>query len=127
MRSSRHVVVHYPMTCGHGWRLLDLHSYRLPENADRFATMQKSVPSDTFAFATDDDLDAVFAVGHKNTVLQFTYGQEHPVDTGTTFWDYVSRNLAEPFGDIELAWHTQLSFSTNREDDVIALLSRAFH
>jgi hypothetical protein len=100
--------------------------YRLPDNADRFATMQRSMPSDTFTFATDDDLDAVFAVGPQNTVLKFTYGQEQPVDTGISFWDYVERNLAEPLGDIELAWHTQLSFSTDREHEVIALLSRAF-
>lgn len=100
--------------------------HRLPDNADRFATMQRSMPNDTFAFATDDDLDAVFAIGPQNTVLKFTYGQKQPVDTGTTFWDYVNNNLAEPLGDIKLAWHTQLSFSTDKEEEVLALLSRAF-
>src|SRR5690349_6472633 len=83
--------------------------HRLPEDESRFAQMQKWVPPELFAFASDEELDAIFALDAKGHVLRLDYGQGEPIPVPGTLTDYVLSNLAPPLPIAKAKWHTQLS------------------
>jgi hypothetical protein len=99
---------------------------RLPEDESRFAQMQQRVPVGLFAFASDEELDAIFALDTKGHVQRLDYGKRDPVLVPGTLTDYVLSNLDAPLPIAKTKWHTQLSFTTAKEKEVIAELSRAF-
>ena len=100
--------------------------HRLPEDESRFAQMQQWVPAGLFALASDEGLDAIFALDAKGHVLRFVYGKREPIPVPGTLTDYVLSNLAPPLLSAKAKWHTQLSFTTANETAVVAELSRAF-
>lgn len=99
---------------------------RLPEDESGFVQMQQWVPDGLFAFATDEDLDAIFALDPQGHVYRLDYGQPDPVLIPGTLTDYVLSNLDVPLPIAETKWHTQLSFTTDKRNEVVAELSRAF-
>jgi hypothetical protein len=99
---------------------------RLPEDENRFAEMQQWVPDGLFAFASDEELDAIFALDVKGHVQRLDYGKRDPVLVPGTLTDYVLSNLEVPLPIAKTKWHTQLSFTTAKETEVVAELSRAF-
>ncbi|MGC4005732.1 MAG: hypothetical protein QM811_22470 [Pirellulales bacterium] len=100
--------------------------HRLPDDESRFAEMQKWVPAALFAFASDEELDAIFALDAQGRVFRLDYGVREPIPVSGTLTDYVLSNLAPPLPVANTKWHTQLSFSTVDEITVVAELSRAF-
>jgi len=99
---------------------------RLPEDEGEFVRMQQWVPGDLFAFSSDEELDAIFALDQQGNVYRKDYGKVEPDLVGGTLEEYVLSNLDAPSPLAETKWHTQLSFKTEHEDQVLAELSRAF-
>lgn len=99
---------------------------RLPEEEQQFVQMQQWVPDHLFAFASDEDLDAIFALDQQGNVYRKDYGQPAPEMISGTLAEYVLSNLDAPLPIAETKWHTQLSFTTEQEGKVIGELSRAF-
>jgi hypothetical protein len=102
--------------------------HRLPVDESHFAEMQECLPAGIeglFAFASDEDLAAVFALDPVGHVIQLDYETRELIQVPGTLTDYVLSNLATPIPLAKAKWHTQLSFTTADEKAIVAELSRS--
>lgn len=100
--------------------------YRLPEDEFELTRMQTDVHPDFFGFAHDEDEDLLLCDSAGNVFKHASRLDNYKV-IGHSVAQFVKANIVEAETNVELAWHTQLSFHTNREDAVIAALGETFH
>lgn len=98
--------------------------YRLPHDASDFVDLQRGVPAELFAFSWDENSEVTYAVDRNGKVHLESRTRPELIPESLT--EFVLMNLAgpEPLDDVK--WHTQLSFSTSKEQEVLEVLSRAF-